>query len=251
MGKRAFITGITGQDGSYLAELLLEKGYEVIGMVRRSSMPNLGRISPIMDRITLVNGDLLDQVSLLHLLQEYKPDEVYNLAAQSFVPTSWDQPVLTAELRRWASLACSMPCGWRFPTGGGAQQRAIGDDTRDIAGTHALWILSDSDVGTALLEQRCQNVADCDGLCCTNVVHSARFALRESQMICAHHVANVAKVSLGTQVPDTQNGCLLAPLDRRNLRRKVGDDKPGLLAGPRVIKGAYADNRQSMAQMIL
>ncbi len=97
MGKRAFITGITGQDGSYLAELLLEKGYEVIGMVRRSSMPNLGRISPIMDRITLVNGDLLDQVSLLHLLQEYKPDEVYNLAAQSFVPTSWDQPVLTAE----------------------------------------------------------------------------------------------------------------------------------------------------------
>lgn len=97
MAKRAFITGITGQDGSYLAELLLEKGYEVIGMVRRSSMPNLGRISPIMDRITLVNGDLLDQVSLLHLLQEYKPDEVYNLAAQSFVPTSWDQPVLTAE----------------------------------------------------------------------------------------------------------------------------------------------------------
>ncbi len=97
MAKRAFITGITGQDGSYLAELLLEKGYEVVGMVRRSSMPNLGRISPIMDRITLVNGDLLDQVSLLHLLQEYKPDEVYNLAAQSFVPTSWDQPVLTAE----------------------------------------------------------------------------------------------------------------------------------------------------------
>ncbi|MHB1319281.1 MAG: GDP-mannose 4,6-dehydratase [Anaerolineae bacterium] len=97
MTKRAFVTGITGQDGSYLAEFLLEKGYEVIGMVRRSSMPNLGRISPIMDRITLVNGDLLDQVSLLHILQEHKPDEVYNLAAQSFVPTSWDQPVLTAE----------------------------------------------------------------------------------------------------------------------------------------------------------
>jgi GDPmannose 4,6-dehydratase len=97
MTKRAFVTGITGQDGSYLAEFLLEKGYEVIGMVRRSSMPNLGRISPIMDRITLVNGDLLDQVSLLHILQQYKPDEVYNLAAQSFVPTSWDQPVLTAE----------------------------------------------------------------------------------------------------------------------------------------------------------
>ncbi|MGI6367281.1 MAG: GDP-mannose 4,6-dehydratase [Anaerolineae bacterium] len=97
MPRKAFITGITGQDGSYLAELLLEKGYDVYGMVRRSSMPNLGRISPIMDRITLVNGDLLDQVSLLHLLQQIQPDEVYNLAAQSFVPTSWDQPVLTAE----------------------------------------------------------------------------------------------------------------------------------------------------------
>ncbi len=97
MAKRAFITGITGQDGSYLAEFLLEQGYDVIGMVRRTSMPNLGRISPIMDRITLVNGDLLDQVSLLNILRQYEPDEVYNLAAQSFVPTSWDQPVLTAE----------------------------------------------------------------------------------------------------------------------------------------------------------
>jgi GDPmannose 4,6-dehydratase len=97
MAKKAFISGITGQDGSYLAEFLLEHGYEVIGMVRRSSMPNLGRISPIMDRITLVNGDLLDQVSLIHILREHQPDEVYNLAAQSFVPTSWDQPVLTAE----------------------------------------------------------------------------------------------------------------------------------------------------------
>ena len=97
MAKKAFITGITGQDGSYLAEFLLEQGYEVIGMVRRSSMPNLGRIGNIMDRITLVNGDLLDQVSLIHILREHQPDEVYNLAAQSFVPTSWDQPVLTAE----------------------------------------------------------------------------------------------------------------------------------------------------------
>lgn len=97
MAKKAFITGITGQDGSYLAEFLLEQGYEVIGMVRRNSMPNLGRISPILDRITLVNGDLLDQVSLIHILREHQPDEVYNLAAQSFVPTSWDQPVLTAE----------------------------------------------------------------------------------------------------------------------------------------------------------
>jgi len=97
MAKKALITGITGQDGSYLAEFLLAQGYEVVGMVRRSSMPNLGRISPILDRITLVNGDLLDQVSLLQILQRHKPDEVYNLAAQSFVPTSWDQPVLTAE----------------------------------------------------------------------------------------------------------------------------------------------------------
>ncbi len=97
MAKKAFITGITGQDGSYLAEFLLEQGYEVIGMVRRSSMPNMARISPIMDRITLVNGDLLDQVSLIHILRQHQPEEVYNLAAQSFVPTSWDQPVLTAE----------------------------------------------------------------------------------------------------------------------------------------------------------
>ena len=97
MTKKAFITGITGQDGSYLAEFLLGQGYEVIGMVRRSSMPNFGRINPILERITLVNGDLLDQVSLIHILREHQPDEVYNLAAQSFVPTSWDQPVLTAE----------------------------------------------------------------------------------------------------------------------------------------------------------
>jgi GDPmannose 4,6-dehydratase len=97
MAKKAFITGITGQDGSYLAEFLLEQGYEVIGMVRRTSMSNMGRIGPILDTITVVNGDLLDQVSLLHILQEHRPDEVYNLAAQSFVPASWDQPVLTAE----------------------------------------------------------------------------------------------------------------------------------------------------------
>lgn len=97
MTKKAFITGITGQDGSYLAEFLLGQGYEVVGMVRRSSTPNLERINPIMDRITLVNGDLLDQVSLIHILRQHQPDEVYNLAAQSFVPTSWDQPVLTAE----------------------------------------------------------------------------------------------------------------------------------------------------------
>ena len=95
--RRAFITGITGQDGSYLAELLLEKGYEVIGMVRRSSTLNFERISHIQDKVTLVAGDLLDEVSIVHLLREHRPHEVYNLAAQSFVQTSWGQPVLTGE----------------------------------------------------------------------------------------------------------------------------------------------------------
>jgi len=94
---KALITGITGQDGSYLAEFLLEKGYEVIGMVRRSSTVNFDRIRQIQDRITIVQGDLLDQVSLIDLLHEHRPQEVYNLAAQSFVPTSWKQPVLTGE----------------------------------------------------------------------------------------------------------------------------------------------------------
>jgi GDPmannose 4,6-dehydratase len=94
---KALITGITGQDGSYLAEFLLERGYEVIGMVRRTSTTNFDRIRDFQDRITLVQGDLLDQVSLINLLQEHRPDEVYNLAAQSFVPTSFTQPVLTGE----------------------------------------------------------------------------------------------------------------------------------------------------------
>jgi GDPmannose 4,6-dehydratase len=94
----ALITGITGQDGSYLAEFLISKGYQVIGMVRRSSVVKLDRIEHIQDRITLVQGDLLDQVSLLRILTEYRPDEVYNLAAQSFVPTSWNQPILTGEV---------------------------------------------------------------------------------------------------------------------------------------------------------
>jgi GDPmannose 4,6-dehydratase len=94
----ALITGITGQDGSYLAEFLIDKGYQVIGMVRRSSVVKLDRIEHIQDRVTLVQGDLLDQVSLLRVLQEYQPDEVYNLAAQSFVPTSWNQPILTGEV---------------------------------------------------------------------------------------------------------------------------------------------------------
>lgn len=97
MPKKALITGITGQDGSYLAELLLEQGYEVIGMVRRTSTINFHRIAHIQDRLKIVYGDLLDQVSLIHLLEEHKPDELYNLAAQSFVGTSWEQPVFTGE----------------------------------------------------------------------------------------------------------------------------------------------------------
>jgi GDPmannose 4,6-dehydratase len=95
--KRALVTGITGQDGSYLAELLLEKDYEVSGMVRRASSENLGRIEHLVGRVNLVQGDLLDPASLLAVLEETRPHEVYNLAAQSFVPTSWNQPVLTAE----------------------------------------------------------------------------------------------------------------------------------------------------------
>ncbi len=94
---KALITGITGQDGSYLAEFLLEQGYEVIGMVRRTSTINFDRIRTFQDRVTIAQGDLLDQVSLIHILQEHRPDEVYNLAAQSFVPTSFTQPVLTGE----------------------------------------------------------------------------------------------------------------------------------------------------------
>ncbi|MEI8051112.1 MAG: GDP-mannose 4,6-dehydratase [Actinomycetes bacterium] len=97
MAKKALITGVTGQDGSYLAELLLEQGYEVIGVVRRSSTVNFERIAHIQDRLTLVSGDLLDEVSLIHILRDHRPDEVYNLAAQSFVQASWGQPVLTGE----------------------------------------------------------------------------------------------------------------------------------------------------------
>ncbi len=97
MTGRALITGITGQDGSYLAELLLHKGYEVIGMVRRSSTVNYERIAHIQDRITCVSGDLLDEVSMIEILRDHRPDEVYNLAAQSFVQTSFGQPVLTGE----------------------------------------------------------------------------------------------------------------------------------------------------------
>jgi len=97
MAKRALITGITGQDGSYLAELLLEQGYEVVGTVRRSSAPNLWRIEHLLDRVTLKPADLLDQLSLLRVIDEVRPTEIYNLAAMSFVPASWDQPMLTGE----------------------------------------------------------------------------------------------------------------------------------------------------------
>src|ERR687892_10710 len=95
--KRALITGISGQDGSYLAELLLANGYEVTGVVRRSSAPNLWRIEHLLDRITLRPGDLLDQLSLMRIIQDVRPHELYNLAAMSFVPASWDQPLLTGE----------------------------------------------------------------------------------------------------------------------------------------------------------
>ncbi len=95
--KRALITGITGQDGSYLAEFLLSKGYEVFGMIRRSSTVNFERIAHIQNRVSLVTGDLLDEVSMINALRQCRPQEVYNLAAQSFVQTSWSQPVFTGE----------------------------------------------------------------------------------------------------------------------------------------------------------
>ncbi len=97
MTKTALITGITGQDGSYLAELLLSKGYRVIGMVRRASTETFERITHMRDRLDLREGDLLDQLSLINLIESVQPDEIYNLAAQSFVPTSWTKPLLTGE----------------------------------------------------------------------------------------------------------------------------------------------------------
>jgi GDPmannose 4,6-dehydratase len=97
MGKCAVITGITGQDGSYLAEFLLEKGYRVVGVIRRASSPNLWRIEHLQDRVEVRPADLLDQLSIVRLLDDVQPDELYNLAAMSFVPTSWQQPVLTGD----------------------------------------------------------------------------------------------------------------------------------------------------------
>lgn len=98
MQPRALITGISGQDGSYLAELLLDRGYDVIGLMRRSSTVNIDRIAHIQDRLTLTSGDLSDEVSLINVLREFRPTEVYNLAAQSFVHASWSQPVLTGQV---------------------------------------------------------------------------------------------------------------------------------------------------------
>src|SRR6266566_8928949 len=95
--KTAVVTGVTGQDGSYLAELLLEKGYEVIGVVRRTSHDSYERIGHLLDRVQIVAADLLDQHSLTTVIRDARADDVYNLAAQSFVPTSWNQPVLTGE----------------------------------------------------------------------------------------------------------------------------------------------------------
>src|SRR4026207_2471123 len=97
MSKRAIITGITGQDGSYLAELLLGKGYEVFGIVRRLSAPNVWRIEHLLGKITLLQADLLDQLSLIRAVDAVRPKQFYNLAAMSFVPASWDQPMLTGE----------------------------------------------------------------------------------------------------------------------------------------------------------
>ena len=97
MTQRAIISGITGQDGSYLAELLLDRGYEVFGIVRRLSAPNVWRIEHLLDRVTLLQADLLDQLSLIKAVEKVRPREFYNLAAMSFVPSSWDQPMLTGE----------------------------------------------------------------------------------------------------------------------------------------------------------
>ncbi len=119
MKKRALITGLTGQDGSYLAEFLLGRGYEVFGLVRRSSSINSERVAHLSDRITFVQADLLDQTSLINALGRAKPQEVYNLAAQSFVPTSWEQPVLTGEftalgVTRMLEAICSVDRNLRF-----------------------------------------------------------------------------------------------------------------------------------------
>ena len=134
--KRALITGITGQDGSYLAELLLDKGYEVFGMVRRASTENFDRIAHLTDRVTLLQADLLDPSSLLEALEDARPAEVYNLGAQSFVPTSWRQPVLTAEFtgrRRDAHARGDPPGRPRHPLLPGLVVGDVRQGARDAA----------------------------------------------------------------------------------------------------------------------
>src|SRR5947208_1928874 len=121
MPSRALITGITGQDGSYLAELLLAKGYEVFGVVRRASAPNLWRVAHLRDRITLLPADLLDELSLIRALEQAQPHELYNLAAMSFVPSSWQQPMLTGEFNS------------QGVTGLGICWRLRGSDVADVA----------------------------------------------------------------------------------------------------------------------
>jgi len=105
--RRALITGVTGQDGSYLADFLLEQGYEVHGMVRRSSTEKFERITHIKDRLRLHQADLLDELSLINIIKDVEPDELYNLAAMSFVPTSWVQPVLTGEFTGLGVAGCA------------------------------------------------------------------------------------------------------------------------------------------------
>jgi NAD(P)-dependent dehydrogenase (short-subunit alcohol dehydrogenase family) len=130
----ALITGITGQDGSYLAELLLSKGYRVIGVARRSSTVTSERIEHLLDQMIVVQGDLHDQGSLLSLLEEYQPTEVYNLAAQSFVPTSWNQPALTGDITaidwRYAHAGSDPLCKLEDPFLSGVFQRDVWQGVR-------------------------------------------------------------------------------------------------------------------------
>ena len=151
--RRALITGITGQDGSYLAELLLSQGYEVHGMVRRLSADNWERLAHIQDQLHLHSGDLLDSTSLVNLLRDVRPREIYNLAAQSFVPASWQQPILTGEITglgatRVLEAILQVDKGIRFyqrlVPANPAMARRIIFVTGDVAGTEAESFLQDS-----------------------------------------------------------------------------------------------------------
>ena len=125
MSKRAIITGITGQDGSYLAELLLGKGYEVFGVVRRLSAPNVWRIEHLLGKVTLLQADLLDQLSLVRAVDAVRPHEFYSLAAMSFVPASWDQPMLTGEFNSQGSRAVSRPFARSTPASASTRPRPV------------------------------------------------------------------------------------------------------------------------------